>query len=73
MNNELSILVLKDRIDFITQQLSKDEFTASEYEDDNDLSKSEFRYRNMMIEMCREIADQYEYLLDEEFVEDEAE
>ncbi len=41
--------------------------------DDNDLSKSEFRYRNMMIEMCREIADQYEYLLDEEFIEDESE
>ena len=33
MNNELSIIVLKERIDFIKQQLSKDEFTVSEYED----------------------------------------
>ena len=33
MNKELSIIVLKERIDFIKQQLSKDEFTVSEYED----------------------------------------
>lgn len=42
MTNELSIIVLKDRIDFITQQLSKDEFTASEYEDDNDFFRIVF-------------------------------
>ena len=38
--------------------------------DDNDLSKSEFKYRNMMIAMCMEIADQYEYLLDDEWIEE---
>lgn len=35
MTNELSILVLKERIEFIKQQLSKDEVTVSEYEDDS--------------------------------------
>ena len=36
MTNELSIIVLKDRIDFFKQQLSENEFTVSEYEEDND-------------------------------------
>jgi hypothetical protein len=35
MNKELSIIVLKERIDFIKQELSKDEFTVLEYEDNN--------------------------------------
>jgi len=35
MNKELSIIVLKERIDFIKQELSKDEFTILEYEDNN--------------------------------------
>jgi len=35
MNKELSIIVLKERIDFIKQQLSKDEFTVLEYEDNS--------------------------------------
>jgi hypothetical protein len=34
----------------------------------NDLSEREFRYRNLMIEMCIEIAKGCEDLLDEEFV-----
>jgi hypothetical protein len=41
MNNELSIIVLKERIEFIKQQLSKDEFTVLEYED-NDFFKIVF-------------------------------
>ena len=35
MDKELSIIVLKERIDFIKQELSKDEFTVLEYEDNN--------------------------------------
>ena len=35
MNNELSIIVLKERIEFIKQQLPQDEFTVAEHEDDN--------------------------------------
>ncbi len=35
MNRELSIIVLKERIEFIKQQLSKDDFTILEYEDDS--------------------------------------
>ena len=33
--DNLFIIVLKDRINFLTQQLPKDEFTLLEYEDDN--------------------------------------
>ena len=35
MNNELSIIVLKERIEFIKQQLPQDEFTVAEHEDDH--------------------------------------
>jgi len=35
MNNELFIIVLKERMNFITQQLPKKTFTVLEYEDDN--------------------------------------
>ena len=35
MNNELSIIVLKERIDFLKQQLPKNDFTVLEYEDDS--------------------------------------
>jgi hypothetical protein len=38
-----------------------------------DLSKSEFYARKQMIEMCINIANLYEDLLDEEFEEDEPE
>ena len=37
----------------------------------NDLSKSEFYARKQMIEMCANIANQHEDLLDEEFIDDE--
>ena len=34
MNKELSIIVLKDRVEFIKQQIPKDKFTVVEHEDD---------------------------------------
>ena len=37
----------------------------------NDLSKSEFYARKQMIEMCANIVNQHEDLLDEEFIDDE--
>jgi hypothetical protein len=37
----------------------------------NDLSKSEFYARKQMIEMCANITNQHEDLLEEEFVDDE--
>ena len=39
--------------------------------DSDDLSQSEFYARKQMIEMCANIANQHEDLLDEEFVDDE--
>lgn len=35
--------------------------------DSNDLSESEFHKRKALVEMCMSIADEYEYLLDEEY------
>ena len=39
--------------------------------DNDNLSKSEFYARKQMIEMCANITNQHEDLLDEEFVDDE--
>lgn len=41
--------------------------------DNDNLSKSEFYARKQMIEMCANIINQHEDLLDEEFVEDDFE
>lgn len=39
--------------------------------DSNDLSETEFHKRKQMIELCKSIVEEYEHLLDEEYVENE--
>lgn len=39
--------------------------------DSSDLSQTEFNKRKLMIELCISIAKEYEYLLEEDFVEED--
>jgi len=41
--------------------------------DRDDLSQSEFYMRRHMIELCKSIVDEYEDILDQDFIEDESE
>ena len=38
--------------------------------DDDNLSETEFNCRKQMIELCQSIADEFEHLLDEEYIGD---